>query len=309
MKAMDWLTSGNANIAYLVNVNLLDGKEDQLNDGYIGDYMTLCDPKRKMWGDGLYGPKWVSTTYTLLELISLKASVNQAMMDASDQLLQEMTKQYTLDPKDKKTLDLCIVGMLLNIGSYVKMNPSKLENLIDFALYTVNKDGAWNCYFNYRAYKTSSLHTTINMLEGLLQYVNQGYTYRLEEVTSSMKSAHEFILKKKLFRSRRTNHIIHKLFTKIHYPVRWYYDFYRALEYFRNAKVPYDERMEEALEILRQLLSKGPLPKGPTYTGKVHFTYQLEDYKRINTLRALTIVKQYDLECYHEVIQNPSFIK
>lgn len=34
------------------------------------------------------------------------------------------------------------------------------------------------------------------------------------------------------------------------YPTRWYYDILRALDYFQAAEMPYDHRMEDALEVL-----------------------------------------------------------
>lgn len=308
MNVVDWLLNGNNNICFLVKKHLLNQNLTQHNDGYIKDYLNQYNTETKLWGSGLYGPKWISSTYTLLDLISLEATIDQKMVDGYNKLRQELVLIYTLNPKDKKTLDLCIVGMLVNIGAYLKTDENLLKDLIDFILFTINSDGAWNCYFNYREYKTSSLHTTINILEGLQTYISKGYMYRKKEVLASMSSANEFIFKKKLFRSRRTNEIIRKEFLSVHYPVRWYYDMFRAMEYFVDADVVYDHRMKEALDIIKKMVAKGSLPKGKTYTGKTHFKLLLEDYKRINTFRALRIIKKYDNKYYKEVLSNSAFI-
>jgi hypothetical protein len=82
---------------------------------------------------------------------------------------------------------------------------------------------------------------------------------------------------------------------------------FRALEYFVNARVVHDERMNEGLKIVKKYLSKGPLPKGRTYAGRMHFKYDLDDYKRFNTLRALKIVKFYDKDFYDTIIENKDF--
>ncbi|MDY0294984.1 MAG: hypothetical protein RBQ71_04165 [Acholeplasmataceae bacterium] len=302
MDVIDWLLKGDSNISFLVKKHLLNQKLMQHNDGYIKNYLNQYNKETKMWGNGLYGPKWISSTYTLLDLISLEANIDQNMVDGYYKLRQELVLKYTLNPKDKKTLDLCIVGMLVKIGAYLNTDEDLLKELIDFILYTLNSDGAWNCYFNYRTYKTSSLHTTINILEGLQTYISNGYSYRKKEVIESMNSANEFILQKQLFRSRRTNEIIREQFLCVHYPTRWYYDMFRALEYFVDANVAYDIRMKEALDLIKKKLAKGYLPKGKTYAGKTHFKLNLEDYKRINTFSALRIVKKYDEEYYNQII-------
>jgi hypothetical protein len=304
MNVIEWLLNGNSNIIYLVKKYLLNQDTTQINNGYIKDYLNQYNKDKKMWGNGLYGPKWISSTYTLLDLISLEANIDESMIEGYNKLRSEIVKTYSLNPKDKKTLDLCIVGMLIKIGAYIKTDENSLQKLIDFILYTINADGAWNCYFNYRKYKTSSLHTTINILEGLQLYISNGYTYRKNEILKSMKSAEEFILKKKLFRSRRTQEIIRDQFLSIHYPTRWYYDMYRAMEYFVNNDVNYDDRMKEALDIIKKMLDKGVYPKGKTYVGKIHFKLILDDYKRINTFRALRIIKKYDSNFFDKLLEN-----
>ena len=309
MDVMTWLLKGNENIIYLTNKYLLDIDFLNNNDGYIKKYLSLYNDTNKMWGNGLYGPKWISSTYTLLELINLDVEIDQRMIDAYDKLSKEIVIKYTLNPKNKRTLDLCIVGMLIRIGSYLNTDQSNLKELIDFVLHTIHSDGAWNCYFNYRTFQTSSLHTTINVLEGLLEYTNKEYTYRRKEIEDSMKSAHEFILKKKLFKSRRTDNTISEQITKIHYPTRWFYDMYRVLEYFVNASVKYDTRMKDALDIVVNQINKGPMPKGRMYAGRLHFSYDLEDYKRINTLRTLRIIKFYKPETYNIIMNNQIFKK
>lgn len=303
MDTINWLLQGDLTIQFLVKTHLLDQSLPQTNGGYIQNYLNLYDNETKTWGKGLYGPKWTSSTYTLLELIELEACPDDKMREAYMQIRQGIVRKYTLNPNDKQTLDLCIAGMLVRIGAYLRVDEILLQEPINYILSTVNEDGAWNCYFNYRPYKTSSLHTTLNVLEGLDEFVRNGYHFRLEEVLKNIKTAQEFILQKKLFRARRTNEIIHEQFITIHFPTRWCYDMFRAMEYFVNSDTRYDSRMEEALTIMKSMLLKGPVPKGKTYTGKVHFTYSLEDYKRMNTYRVLKIVKKYDFHFYQDILK------
>ena len=39
------------------------------------------------------------------------------------------------------------------------------------------KDGTFNCRLNRSGAKHSSMHTTINTLEGIAEYIIQGYGY------------------------------------------------------------------------------------------------------------------------------------
>lgn len=302
MGVIEWLKQGDICINYLVSRYLEEKKVVQRNKGYIKTYLQKYDKETKMWGKGLYSPKWISSTYTLLDLVNLEAAIDPRMVEAYEVLRAKLVKIYTLNPADKRTLDLCIVGMLIKIGSYLKVDIETHKELIDFVIYTVNEDGAWNCYYNYRDYSTSSLHTTINILEGLALYKQNGYTYRINELDKLIQSSEEFILKKKLFRSRRTNHLIHESFIEIHYPVRWKYDIFRAMEYFCDVKKAYDQRMDEAMSYIQKYLLKGIVPKGKTYQGQVHFKMELDDFRRINTLRLLRIVKYYDEDFYHKLI-------
>jgi hypothetical protein len=308
MNVIDWLLKGDESICFLVKKNMLNQKTTQNNQGYINLFLQEYNRGTNMWGKGLYGPKWTSSTYTLLELIDLETLTDNRMLEAYHKLRKEIVLKYSLNPKEQHTLDLCIVGMLLKIGAYLKVVEFLLVELIDYILYTLNSDGAWNCYFNYRDYHTSSLHTTINILEGLHVYIKQGYSYKSNEVLKSMTSANEFILKKKLFRSRRTNKIINQNFMSIHYPTRWYYDMFRAMEYFVDSGVSFDMRMAETFNVIKEMMAKGPIVKGRTYPGRLHFKFTLDDYKRINTYRMLKVIKKYDYNYYQEILANDNFV-
>lgn len=308
MNVIDWLLMGDKSICFLVKKHLLNQKVTQMNHGYINLFLNEFDDKNKMWGQGLYGPKWISSTYTLLELLDLEALADYRMVKAYLKLRKEIVLKYSIDPKDQNTLDLCIVGMLLKIGAYLKVDELLLVELIDYILYTLNSDGAWNCYFNYRDYHTSSLHTTINILEGIHLYIKQGYSYKSNDVLKSMTSAGDFILKKKLFRSRRTNKIINQNFMSIHYPTRWYYDMFRAMEYFVDSDLSFDMRMAETFNVIKEMMAKGPIVKGRTYPGRLHFKFTLDDYKRMNTYRMLKVIKKYDYNYYQEILANDNFV-
>lgn len=170
---------------------------------------------------------------------------------------------------------------------------------------TIQKFG-WNCSWNSKSRPSlkSSLHTTLTVLEAIRDFENFGYTYRLDKLIQMSKQGQAFILKKKLFLSESTEKQINPHFTEWHYPVRWKYDVFRALEYFSDLKHPLDERMMEALSLVIKRAEKGAMPKGSQYSGKIHFKLEETHNGRFNTLRALKILKAYQPEIYKRLLSS-----
>jgi hypothetical protein len=67
----------------------------------------------------------------------------------------------------------------------------------------------------------SSLHSTISVPEGILEYENNGPTYRLKEVMGAGEQAQKFILQHRLFRSDRIGAVVDKKMLMLSYPSRW----------------------------------------------------------------------------------------
>lgn len=293
-----WLMDGDPSIQYLLHKDILKLPHEEYQKameekGWVKDLIDLWDKKSAQWGKGIYGPKWISTTYTMLDLKSFEVSPDLVCYQASAKLLMNELV-VNRKPKSDYPMDLCICGMLLNLCCYAKIENKNLYDAVDAILNYHMKDGAWNCRLAKHP-NHSSLHTTINVLEGLLEYKNQGYSYRLDEINEQMSSAHEFILQHHLYLSDRTGEVIKKQFTMLSYPPRWKYDILRALDYFRKAKVPYDSRMDHALELLKRKRTKeGLWPVQQKYAGLVHFDYeQTGKPSRINTLRAIRVLNTY----------------
>jgi hypothetical protein len=157
-------------------------------------------------------------------------------------------------------------------------------------------DGGFNCRLNRQGAVHSSMHSTISVLEGILEYKTNGYRYRLDELEQIASAAREFLLAHQLFRSHRTGETIDKRMLRLSYPSRWYYDILRALDYFRAAGIPYDTRMEPALVLLKSKQRKDQTwPLQAKHPGQVHFDMEKPSRaSRWNTLRALRVLNQYN---------------
>jgi hypothetical protein len=302
--AITWLLSGDPSIVYQTNRDLLNTDKDKLiklqmnitKSGWARKFLDLRDNKTSMWGRGIYSPKWISTTYTMLDLKNIGIHPETKEYIESAKLLIDRLWKIPVK-KNEKFLDLCVCGMLLSLCCYSKINLPKINEISDFILEKQFADGGWNCRWTVDK-DHSSLHTTINILEGLYEYLENGYTYKKTNLITSIKKAHEFILMHKLYRSDKTGEVINDKMTKLSYPSRWKYDILRCMDYFRAAGQKYDIRMDNVLDIIiKKKMKNGHWPVQQKYSGLVHFDMEeTGNESRWNTLRSLRVLNKYKMD-------------
>lgn len=114
-----------------------------------------------------------------------------------------------------------------------------------------------------------------------------------------MRAAHEAaaesLLRRRLFLNRRTGRPIRAEFTRLHHPPRWYFDVLRALDHFRAAGLPYDDRLEPALEVVNERRRPdGRWLLNAAHRGQVHFAMERAGQpSRWITLKALRVLRRY----------------
>ena len=188
----------------------------------------------------------------------------------------------------------CINGRILGFGAYFKEpNDALAQQLLAEQL----PDGGWNC--EAPKSRCSSFHTTICVLEGLLDYER---AHRKSAVlTRARKRAEKYLLDRRLFRSLRTGDVIDKRWLRFTYPTHWHYDVLRALDYFRNAGAKPDERFHEAIQIViarRHQNGRWPLNLlHPEYIP-LQMETAIAHASRWNTLRALRVLRWYTNSTY-----------
>jgi hypothetical protein len=307
---IEWLLKGDPSIIYQLHRDLLNTDREKLDllqnniaESGWGHKLLSKQSDNWIWGNGLYSPKWISSTYTLLLLKRLNLSQDNAKALKGAQVLLEEGLNNDGGINFSKTInssETYITGIVLSICSYFNLNDKRIYNLIDYILNEHMEDGGWNCQKENGAVH-SSMHTTINVLEGLLDYRNK-YNYKLEKVSKAENKAHQFLLTHKLFKSDKNDKIIDKKFTYLSFPPRWRYDVLRVMEYFYFYNKEYDNRMEEALKLIVNKKNKnGKWPLQCKHAGRVYF--ELEDDNkntRINTLRVLRVLKKYANNCEGE---------
>ena len=177
-----------------------------------------------------------------------------------------------------------------------KLNYNVPELIYEMLRPTIMKDGGFNCESNTKGAIHSSMHSTISVLEGILEYANAGYTYRLNELHESADKSRAFLLQHRLFRSDRTGEVIDKKMLMLSYPSRWRYDILRALDYFQFAGIDYDPRMQDALDALMKKRRKDSRwPVQARHPGQTHFEMEKTGGpSRWNTLRAMRVLQHFD---------------
>ena len=300
---LEWLLKGDVSIQYQVHRDLLGIENPSLQDriateGWGAKFLSFRRSEGH-WGQRFYQPKWISSHYTLLDLKHLAISPdNQAIRQSILQVIDTLKgSDGGISPFGaEQKCDVCLNGMFLNYASYFGMKEDNLKSIIDFLLTERMKDGGFNCHSNTIGATHSSVHSTISVLEGILEFTKSGYTYRREDLQNAEKESIEFLLQHNLYKSHKTGEIINKKIVMLSYPSRWKYDILRALDYLRSAEVSYDPRMQDALDLLKKKrLKDGRWPVQAKHPGQTHFDMeQAGDASRWNTLRALRVLQRFD---------------
>ncbi|MFC2054704.1 hypothetical protein ACFLV7_10500 [Chloroflexota bacterium] len=299
---INWLLSGDVSIRYQVYRDLLNSDNKQLRDristeGWGAQFLNFRK-KEGHWGQRFYQPKWISTHYTILDLKNFAISPkNEEIRQSLSQVIQKLKGPdggiFPFGTERKS--DVCVNGMFLNYSSYFGTKEDNLKSIVDFLLSEHMKDGGFNCNSNRIGAIHSSVHSTISVIEGILEYAKNGYRYRLEELQEAEDGSRTFLLKHRLFRSDRTGKIIDKKMLMLSYPSRWRYDILRALDYFQFAGINYDPRMRDALDIVKKKRRKdNKWPVQAKHPGQTHFEMEKTGGpSRWNTLRAMRVLNHF----------------
>jgi hypothetical protein len=155
-------------------------------------------------------------------------------------------------------------------------------------------DGGWNCQ-RPRGATHASVHTTINVLEGLHRY-ELHRRRKVPALRAAQRRGREFLLAHRLFRSHRTGEVIRPYFLRFVYPPRWHYDVLRALDYFQAVCAPRDDRLAEAVELVRRRRGEDDRwPLDNSFKGRTFFDLEkVGAPSRWNTLRALRVLRWWE---------------
>jgi len=282
---------------------VLDKESPFVEEGWIQMFLDRFDTEKGTWGNGIYGPKWVSTFYTMRDLRSLEIDPMHPIYQRGLATLVS----HMWNPKVFVEDDVCVVAMLISLLVYGKYPVELVRELLNYCIQKQLSDGGWNCASKHKdvqgSLQKSSINTTLTVLEAYAEYEKEGYVDQLAVIKEQAQHGQAYLLRKKLMRRESNNDYILNYIHQFHFPTRWKYDVLRVLCYFASIKYPYDSRMDEGLTLLKEKFAKGYLTKGSTYSGRLHFQMETTKIGSMNTLRGLLVLKEYDVKLYRGLVQ------
>jgi len=298
MSVVNWLLDSDPAIRWQVMRDLTHEPADVIaaersrvaSEGWGARLLALQGPDGQ-WG-GTYFPEWTSTTNTLLLLRHMGLDPASDVARRAVALVRDNSKwEHAGQAYFSGEVEPCINGTAVALGSYFGQD---VHGVVDRLLTEQLSDGGWNCEAE-RGSTVSSFGTTINVLEGLLEFdrATPGST----EVTTARRRGEKYLLDRRMFRRLSTGEVVNPEWLRFSFPTRYFYDVLRGLDYMRSASVEPDERCAEAIDLVEAKRAEdGRWPLENPHTGLVYFDVDEGEGKpsHWNTLRAMRVLDWYE---------------
>ena len=297
-----WLLEGDPAIRWQTMRDLLDRPAAEVQSvralvstsGWGKDLLERRDPSGT-WGGGLYSPKWVSTTYTLLLLYRCGLEPGTAAAVDSVGLLWDGAR-YSDDggltcAKSIAVPEACVTSMYVALARRFGFEDRRVDSAVDWLLANQLADGGWNCRNLRSGDSHSSFHTSISALEALSEATRR--EPERADLAAAMARGRNFFLDHRLYKSHRSGTVVDPVFTMLSFPPRWHYDILRGLDHFQAVQTAWDDRFDDAVAVLvGKRRSDGRWPVQHKHSGRVWFDMEWgRQPSRWNTLRALRVLR------------------
>jgi hypothetical protein len=313
---VDWLLNSDPSIRWQVMRYVLGEPETEWREERAkvetigwGARLLSCEDVDGQWAGGAFvpadfdirewqevGQPWTATSFALTQLreFGLDPSSNRARR-AVELTGANSHWDHGGEPFWEGEVEECINGRTVADGAYFGVDVSSIvERLVDERL----DDGGWNCERANGSVR-SSFASTINVLEGLLEY--ERATGGTPGSREARRSGEEYLLQRNLYRRLSTGNAADQGYFQFLYPSRWHYDILRALTYFVDASTltgaAPDPRLGEAVEHVRsKRLEDGTWLLDRYLPGRVwfHMDAGAGTPSRWITLRALRVLTWWD---------------
>ncbi|HWG24901.1 hypothetical protein [Actinospica sp.] len=337
MDAVGWLLDGDPAIRWQAMRDITDASADEIEaergrvagEGWgarllglqlpSGQWTTQTpefdSPRAAEWWhslgaarQGTLFPQGTSTTTSLALLRDFGLPADDPAARRAVGLVRDRVQwEHDGEPYFDGETEPCINGRTVAIGAYFG---EEVAPVVQRLLSEQMSDGGWNCEQENGSTR-GSFHTTINVLEGLLEYERAvgrapggPDAPDSADVTAARLRGQEYLVERRLMRRLSTGQVIEQdrkteaaaTWDQFSYPTFWHYDVLRGLDYLRAAGAAPDERLAAAIELAEAKRgADGLWPLENPHDEGLHFAMDEGEGKpsRWNTLRALRVLKWY----------------
>ncbi|HEY7270782.1 MAG TPA: hypothetical protein VH951_13235 [Dehalococcoidia bacterium] len=311
MTVIDWLLDSDPAVRWQVLRDLTDAPAPEVaaeramvaTEGAGAALLALQGPDGT-WAGAAWNRGWNSTMHALwlLRIFGLDSAAPQAQRALA--LVREHVTWADCGPEEcadnrffEGEVEPCINGQVAAAGAYFGQD---VDAIIERLLAEGLADGGWNCEAE-RGSTRSSFNSTICVLEALLDRERAGNAPA--GLTEARLRGQEYMLERRLFHRLSTGEAILRDrksgadWTSFAFPPWWHYDVLWALDYLRRARVIPDERVTDAIALLRSKRdADGRWPLETRHKGRM--PVETDDGEglpsRWNTLRALRVLRWYE---------------
>ena len=237
-------------------------------------------------------PDWLPTLFMMQILRATGVDPRDSAVESAVARLvagYRWDEEFGAKPFFDGEVEPCINGGALALGAYFGRPTESLAlRLVGEQL----EDGGWNC--DAPRSRRSSFHTTICVLEGLLEYDRA--VGSAPEIAAARERGEEYLLARSLFKRLSTGEAASPKILEFAFPPRYEYDVLRALDYFRAAGARRDDRMGEAVRVVesrRQPDGRWRLDRTRNEALCFPFPETVGEPSQWNTLRALRVLRWY----------------
>lgn len=313
---IDWLLGSDPSIRWQVMRDLLDAPESewQAERAKVGTQgwgarLLSHEDEDGQWAGGAFAPRdfdfrewqevgqpWTATAFSLSQLREFGLDPASDRAERAVELIGANSRwDEGGQPYWEGEVEECINGRTVADGAYFGVDVSSIVyRLAGERL----DDGGWNCERANGSVR-SSFATTINVLEGLLEF--ERATGGTAESRAARKSGEHYLLERSLFRRLSTGKPADEEFLYFLHPSRWHYDVLRALDYFRAASAltcaaPDPALGEAASHVRSRRREDGTWPLDRSLPGRVWFDVDDGAGKpsRWVTLRAMRVLRWWE---------------
>ncbi len=261
MTAVEWLLEGDPAIRWQTlrdvadaPAEVVEGERGRVATEGWGAQLLAQQTAGGIWGSADPNTDWVgsaarTTLHTLgalrdmgLDPRSPEAVAAITRLNDSQEWYAAMPPMFAWEgrPFFAGETEPCINGRVVSVAAYFGQD---VDVVVERLLGEQMADGGWNCEQESGSTR-GSFNSTINVLEGLLEYERAGGGLGVAE---ARRRGEEYLLERRLMRRLSTGEVVAPYVPHLRYPSGWMYDVLRGLEYFRAVGGDPDPRVQEAV--------------------------------------------------------------